>query len=402
MERFDRFYAPRLRGLRASSIREICKLITRPDITSLAGGWPDPATFPVAEVVALVRDMLTEHGEFALQYGSSEGLPELREALAVRAARLEGVEVAAEDIVITAGASQAIQLVSKALIEPGDVVLVGSPTYFGATGTFRSFEAELVGIPLDAAGEDVDALAATLPALRAAGKRVKFLYVIPDFQNPAGSTLALERRHRLLGLADEFDFLVLEDNPYGDLRFEGAPLPSLKALDKSGRVIYMRSFSKTFAPGLRMAWFAGEHDLIRRIVILRQYDDACANTLAQYVLLGFIRSGGLDRRIRENVAFYRRKRDRMLELLAAHFPPGVQWNRPEGGFFVFVQLPPRLDADDVAARALERGVAFVSGRPFHVDGRGSNTLRLSYSQADLAGMERAVRRLGDVLRECLE
>jgi len=234
--------------------------------------------------------------------------------------------------------------------------------------------------------------------LKAAGKRVKGVYVIPNFQNPTGVTLSLARRRQLVHVAETHDLVIFEDDPYGELRFEGHALPSLKSLDHSGRVIHLRSLSKTFVPGMRLGWAAGDVQVIRRMAVAKQFADAATNTPAQYILLEFIRQGLLDRQIQDNITFYRAKRDFMLKQMECHFPDEVIWNRPQGGFFIFVQLPMDLDADALFQQALDRNVAFVTGRPFFVDGSGRNTLRLSYAQANHQDIQDAIREIGILIK----
>jgi 2-aminoadipate transaminase len=311
------------------------------------------------------------------------------------------MNAAADNLIITHGSAQGMHLAAQVFVDRDDVVLVGLPTYFGGPGALRSRGAKVVGVPVDRFGMDTTALTRAVKRLKAAGERVKGVYVIPNFQNPTGVTLSLKRRRRLIRLADEYDLIIFEDDPYGELRFEGRRLPSLKSLDEKGRVIHLRSLSKTFVPGLRLGWVYGEKGAIRQMVVAKQYADAATNTPAQHLLLAFIRQGLLDRQIQDNISFYRDKRDFMLAQMERHFPVAVSWNRPRGGFFIFVHLPPALDAADLLRRAVERKVAFVTGQPFFVDGSGRNTLRLSYAQAGNEDTQIAVRILGQLIKDSL-
>jgi 2-aminoadipate transaminase len=359
-----------------SAIRDICALVAQPEMRSLAGGWPDANKFPLEDIRRIFGQLMVENGGQLLQYGSTEGLRQLRLKLAKRM-RSEGVmNAAADNLIITHGSAQGMHLAAQVFVDRDDVVLVGLPTYFGGPGALRSRGAKVVGVPVDRFGMDTTALTRAVKRLKAAGERVKGVYVIPNFQNPTGVTLSLKRRRRLIRLADEYDLIIFEDDPYGELRFEGRRLPSLKSLDEKGRVIHLRSLSKTFVPGLRLGWVYGEKGAIRQMVVAKQYADAATNTPAQHILLEFIRQGLLDRQIQDNISFYRDKRDFMLAQMERHFPVAVSWNRPRGGFFIFVHLPPALDAADLLRRAVERKVAFVTGQPFFVDGSGRNTLRL--------------------------
>jgi len=395
-------YARRAREVQASAIREICKLIARPEIRSLAGGWPDPETFPTESIREITAEVLTDHPELALQYGTSEGLPELREALGDWLARrdgLQGLSPGHEQIMITHGSAQGMELSAKILIEPGDVAYVGLPTYFGGSGACQTFGAELAGVPLDGHGMDPDALARRIEQSLAEGKRPKLVYVIPDFDNPTGTTLPTERRRAIADLARRHDLAVIEDNPYRDLCFDDEPLPPLKAFDTDERVIYLRSFSKIFCPGFRLAFAVGHADAIRRMVIARQFEDCCANVFGQYVLLEFIKRGLLDRQIESNRRHYREKRDGLLAALDRHFPTeGVSWNRPDGGFFVFVHVPQEIDGEELLREAVAEDVAFVAGAPFFADGSGKNTFRLSFAQSDAETMESAVAVIGKLLK----
>jgi len=392
-------YARRAREVKASAIREICKLIARPEIRSLAGGWPDPATFPVDAIREICTELLDERPDLVLQYGTSEGLPELRSALVDWLGRRDGIECSEDQLVVTSGSAQGMELAAKILIDEGDVVFVGLPTYFGGSGAAQTFGAELVGVPVDDHGIDPDRLEDALEATLAAGKRAKLIYVIPDFQNPTGTCLPLERRQRLIALANHHDLAIVEDSPYRDLCFSGEPPPPLKALDTEDRVIYLRSFSKIFCPGFRLAATVGPAEAVRRMVIARQFEDCCSNVFGQYVLSRFMQRDLLDRQIEKNRNHYKGKCDELLGAMSRHFPSSVRWNRPEGGFFVFVHLPGGLDGEDLLREAVERNVAYVAGAPFFVDGGGKNTLRLSFAQSDPETIEEAIAVLGRLIAE---
>lgn len=381
-----------------SVIRDICALVARPEVRSLAGGWPDPKRFPQKAIRRIFDKLITQHGDRMLQYGSSEGLLELRQIIADRM-NTEGVaDVGPDNLIITHGSTQGMHLAAQVFVDCEDVVLVGLPTYFGGPGAVRSRSGKVVGIAVDDDGLNVEHLRMEATRLKASGKRVKGVYVIPNFQNPTGATLSLERRRQLVRLAETHDLIIFEDDPYGELRFEGEPLPSLKSLDRSGRVIHLRSLSKTFVPGMRLGWAVGNIGAIRQMVVAKQFADAATNTPAQYILLEFIRQGLLDRQIQENVKYYRTKRDFMLTRMERYFPAEVTWNRPGGGFFIFVQLPGNMDAADLFRQAVDKNVAFVTGQPFFVDGSGHNTLRLSYAQADHQDIEYAIRKIGNLIK----
>jgi len=401
-DRFAHLYSQDALCARPSAIRDICALVARPEVRSLAGGWPDPASFPIEEVTRIFGEMIGECGEEMLQYGSTEGIVKLRQALAERM-RGEGVAGADPDaILMTHGSAQGMHLATQVFVDRDDVVMVGLPTYFGGTGAIGSRGGEVAGVPVDQNGMNTEFLGREVNRLKGSGKRVKGVYVIPSFQNPTGVTLSLNRRHHLLQLAEEHDLIIFEDDPYCDLRFEGERLPSLKSLDRDGRVIHLRSLSKIFAPGMRLGWAAGEAGAIRQMAVAKQFADCATNTPAQYVLLEFIRQGLLDRQIKANIDHYRAKRDFMLEHLDRHFPEEVSWNRPEGGFFIFVHLPKGWDAGELLRRAIEKNVVFVVGQAFFVDGSGRNTFRLSYSQASLEDIEAAIVEIGSLIKDELK
>ena len=398
-DRFDRLYSREASGAQPSAIRDLCSLVARPEVRSLAGGWPDPAVFPARAVGRIFSDLLPEFGDRMLQYGSTEGLLELRQVLASKM-EAEGIAGAdPEDILILHGSAQGMHLAAQVFLDRNDVVMVGLPTYFGGSGAVQSRGGKCAGVVVDRDGLNTEVLDRKVKDLKAAGEQVKGVYVIPSFQNPTGVTLSLDRRRHLVRLAEAHDFMIFEDDPYCELRFEGEPVPSLMSLDEHGRVIHLRSLSKTFSPGMRLGWAAGDRGAIHRMTVAKQFDDCATNTPAQFILLEFIRRGLLDAQIQTNVAHYRAKRDLMLELLERHFPEEVTWNRPEGGFFVFVHLPEKWDAGELFREAVHKDVAFVTGQPFFVDGSGHNTLRLSYSQARPEDIEAAVKEIGALMKE---
>ena len=394
-------YSERVRGAQPSAIREICKLIDSPNMRSLAGGWPDPAMFPNGEVSQIVGDLLATRGDKVLQYGTTEGLFELRCELSRLAGEWDGIDSSPDQILITHGSAQGMDLACRVFINPGDVVMVGLPTYFGGSSTVSSYGGINEGVPVDEEGLNVELLAARLRALSEDGKPIKGVYLVPNFQNPTGATLPLERREKLLGLAEHYDLLIFEDDPYGELRFEGPRLPPLMALDTCGRVIHMRSMSKILSPGMRLAWVAGHTDVVRQMTVAKQFVDCVTNTLSQYVLLEFIQRGLLETGITRIKKHYHLKRDFILQQLEHHFPQEASWNHPAGGFFIFVTLPQHLNAMELLTEALNHDVAFVAGAPFFVDGSGQNTLRLSYSQASTEDIEIAIASLGRLIRERL-
>jgi 2-aminoadipate transaminase len=393
----------RARTVMPSAIREICKLCEQPGMRSLAGGWPDPQTFPVERITSIINDLLAGEAGRCLQYATSEGLGGLRQWLAGWLKENDGLACSTEELLITHGSAQGMELAAKIFLEPGDVALVGLPTYFGGTGACKTFGARVVGVRVDPQdGLDCDELARKVESEQCAGRRPKLVYVIPDFDNPTGSSMPAGNRKRLVEIAEKYNLIIVEDSPYRDLYFDRPPPPPIKSFDRQGRVIFLRSFSKIFCPGFRLGLALGEAQIVRRMVIARQFEDCCTAAFSQYVLEQFCRRGFLEEQIRLNREFYRRKRDLLLELLKQHFPANVKWNRPGGGFFIWVELPAGQDAEELLQKSLGRRVAFVSGAPFFVDGSGKNTLRLSYAQASEEELRQAAADLGAVLKEMLQ
>ena len=382
--------------IKASSIREILKLIQSSDVISLAGGMPDPATFPVEEIKEICTQILTGDSARALQYSSTEGLLKLREFL-LQWLNLDSRKFGIDNIIITSGSQQGLDLVSKALLDPGDIVIVELPSYLAALNAFRSYGAEMVGIPMDAEGMKMNVLEDILETLKNKGKRVKFIYTISNFQNPAGVTMSLPGRKKILEIAQKNNLFVLEDNPYDKLRFEGEPLPSIFSLDHDGRVINLGSFSKILCPGLRLAWISGNQEIVEKIVILKQATDLCTPILNQLIASEYCGQGYIDKNIESNISIYRKKRDVMLQSLDKYFPADSSWTKPEGGFFVFVTLPEYIDTDEMLFEAVKEKVAYVSGSPFFANGKGKNTMRLSFCYPSKEDIEEGIKRLGKVI-----
>ena len=400
-DRFAHLYNKWVLQTQSSAIRDMCALVQDPEIKSLAGGWPDPSVFPGAEISQITAELLAEKPHLVLQYGVTEGVPALRQLMAERARKLYGINCSADEIFIAQGSQQAMDLATRLFVAPGDVVMVGLPTYVGGTGAISVQTGEAVGIPVDEEGINTDLMAKELERITQVGKRVKAVYVIPNFQNPTGVTMTLRRRQSLVELAQKHDFIIFEDDAYSDLRYEGQTPPSLRALDETGRVIHMRSLSKIFCPGMRLAWVVADAAVISRMATAKQFVDTCTNSLAQYVLLEYIQRGLLDKKLQVILSYYCRKRDFMLSQLERHFPREVRWNRPEGGFFIWVHLPEHLDGSVVLREAIDQKVVFVPGSAFYIDGGGRNTIRLSFAQVDEATIEVAIAELGRIIKRKL-
>jgi 2-aminoadipate transaminase len=384
-----------------SLIRELLKLTRAKNIISFAGGLPDPSTFPVDELKAITLAVLDREPQLALQYGPTEGDARLRDELVKWMAK-DGITVSRDQILITIGSQQGLDIVGRVFLDPGDVVIVERPSYMAALQVFRSYRVEMAGGELDDDGLRPERLEETLARLARGGKRVKLLYAVPDFQNPSGVTLSGPRRQAVLDLARAHHLLVVEDSPYRELRFEGTAPPPLAALDRDGQVIYLSTFSKTLCPGMRIAWIAARDEIIQSFVTAKQGMDLCCPAFTQAIAAEFCARGHLPERIPQITALYRRKRDVILDALARDMPDGVTWTRPAGGLFLWVRLPEGMDAEQLLRPAVEEeGVAYVAGSGFHADGGGKNTLRLNFSFPSEANIDEGIRRLARLVRRRL-
>jgi 2-aminoadipate transaminase len=370
----------------------------RPEVISLAGGLPDTSTFPPSTFADVACRVAAESCAQALQYGPTEGLHETKTCI-VEVMAAEGIHVDADDMVVTAGGQQVIDLVTKTLIDPGDVVVAEAPTYPGAVPTFSSYEADLVQIDMDADGMRIDVLEETLDRLEREGRRPKFIYTVPTFQNPAGVTLSLERRRRLVEIANQRELLVLEDNPYGMLRYEGDPLPSLYSLDGGVYVMYLGTFSKILSPGIRIGWVLAPPPVLDKINQGKASADLCTSTLSQLMVQAYFKEVPWRDYVDSLTQLYRKRRDTMLDALAEFFPPQAEWTRPRGGLFIWATLPDFLDTTDLLARALRDNVAFVPGEAAYFDGRGRNAMRLNFSNQNEDSLREGIRRIGNVIQE---
>ena len=379
-----------------SPVREIFKRVDLNSIYSFAGGYPSAETFPLEEIRTTMSEVISGYGGKAFQYGATQGVPELREAVAERC----GVPV--ERVQITSSSQQGIDVCTRVLVDPGDVILTSNPSYLGALQSFRSYRADIRGI---AHSDDIDVFRRryedVIDAVKAEGKRIKFLYMIPDFQNPSGESLTLEERKMLVELAASHDFLIVEDSPYRELRYEGEHVPTMYSLDPE-RVIHLGSFSKIFAPGFRLGWALANPEILDKIYVCKQSLDLCPPVFDQYVAAEFLRSGRLDANLKKSIALYKGKRDLLLALLEKHMPEGVMWTHPEGGLFLFLTLPEGFDAVKFYDKALDAGVAYVAGEFFHPDGSGKNTMRMNFSFMSPERITEGVRLLAGLLRSEIE
>ena len=356
-----------------SPVREIFKKVDLNAIYSFAGGYPSAETFPMEEIRRTMSEVIDKYGSKAFQYGATQGVPELREEVAKRC----GVTV--DRVQITSSSQQGIDVCTRVLVDPGDVILTSSPSYLGALQSFRSYRADIRGVKhnpdLEAFKQSYEAV---IEQVKAEGKQIKFLYMIPDFQNPSGESLTLEERKMLVGLAQKHDFLIVEDSPYRELRYEGEHIPTMYSLDPD-RVIHLGSFSKIFAPGFRLGWAIAHPEILDKIYVCKQSLDLCPPIFDQYVAAEFLASGRLDENLLKSIELYKGKRDLLLGLLEEHMPEGVTWTHPEGGLFLFLTMPEGFDAVKFYDKALDAGVAYVAGEFFHPDGSGKNTMRMNFS-----------------------
>ena len=379
---YSRLFSKDTGNFMRSPVRDIFRKVDLSAICSFAGGYPDAATFPLEDIKELCALVLDKYGARAVQYGATQGVTELREVLSAR----YGVPVA--NIQISTSSQQGIDLCTRILADPGDVILTTSPTYLGALQSFKSYRAETV--PLHGFGEEDCGVAPEVLG------RAKFCYVIPDFQNPGGTTMSLDERRRLCALSEKYGFVTVEDAPYRELRYSGEAVPTIYSMAPE-RTLHLGTFSKIFAPGFRLGWIFGPEELLDKIYVCKQSLDLCPPVLDQYMAAEFMGSGRLDANLKKSIALYREKRDLMLSLLERHMPDGVSWTHPEGGLFLFLTLPERLDTVAMYDKALEAGVAYVAGSFFYPDGSHRNTMRLNFSFLDRSRMEEGIKLLADVI-----
>jgi 2-aminoadipate transaminase len=401
---FDAFtdrYAARTAGMTTSEIRALFAVASRPEVVSLAGGMPFTTALPLDSVGKLLSDLLATRGAEALQYGSGQGDPALR-ALICDVMALEGIQASPDDIVVTVGSQQALDLVTRIFCDPGDVVLAEAPSYVGALGTFAAFQAEVVHVAMDDDGLVPEALREAIAACARAGKRVKFLYTIPNFHNPAGTSLSDARRDEVLAICQRAGLLVLEDNPYGLLGFDGPPTPALRARGADEDVIYLGSFSKTFAPGLRVGWVLAPHAVREKLVLASEASVLCPPGLNQMAVVEYLSTQDWQGQVEVFKGIYRERRDALLDALTSLMAAGATWTKPAGGFYVWLTLPAGLDAKVMQPRALTARVAYVPGIGFYADGQGRRELRLSYCFPEPERIREGVRRLAGVVEAELD
>jgi len=392
-----------VRRTRSSAIRELLKMIDRPSIISFAGGLPSPTTFPTSLMEGIITKVLKEKPHYAFQYGVTEGTMDLKVELIKYLKAEEGLELSPENILITSSSQQALDIVGRTFIDPSDPILVELPSYLGALQVFGSYGAQMVGIGMDNNGILVDDLEEKLNRLKDEEAHYKFLYVVPDFQNPTGVTMAGDRREKVVELAQKYQLLLIEDTPYRQVRFSGKRLPMLHSLDKNNNTISLFTFSKTLCPGLRLGYIVAPEEIIKKMTILKQSLDLCTSPFLQLIVAEYIKAGHFDRHLPKIIAEYTTKKNKMVETLEKYMPKnaGVSWTNPEGGLFLWVTLPTHVDTGELFKEAIKEDVAYVIGAPFFCDNSGHHTMRLNFSYPSLEQIEEGIKRLSNVVKKAL-
>ena len=401
MENIERLYSDRAGKMRKSVIRELLKVAQDPEIISFAGGLPNPKSFPINDLEDVIKSVLKNNGKTALQYGTTQGYENLRESISERAYK-DGIDVTADNVIITSGSQQALDTIGKLFLNPGDNAIVGLPTYLGGINAFKSYESNLTGIPLDKDGMIIDLLEENIKQMLKEDITPKFIYVVPTFQNPAGVVMSENRRKKLIEIANEYDLVIIEDDPYSKLNYDELNIKPIKAFDDEGRVIFISTFSKILSPGFRLAWTIASDKLTRKMIIAKQALDLCTNTFTQFIANEFMKTGSLDIHILKICEMYKPKRDIMINAIEKYFPSGYQCNKPKGGMFTWVTLPDGIDTEIMFLDAIKMKVAYVHGKAFHVDGGGERSMRLNFSYSTNEQIEEGIKRLGKVIENKLE
>jgi len=395
----DRIFSKRATRFRSSEIRELLKITQIPGMISFAGGLPNPLAFPVEIIHECVEKIFQEDIEPALQYGSTEGLTQLRGVLAKRMKKNNHIDCELHDVLITSGAQQALSLIALCFLDPGDTYLTTVPAYLGAIQAFHAYEANCESIPMNDEGIDTDSLRRNLKRLHRTGIIPKFIYTVPTFQNPSGETMSLSHRKELLDIASEYDFLIIEDDPYGELIFEGSSIQPIKSYDTKGRVVYISTFSKILAPGFRLGWIIASKVILDKLIQGKQAADLCTNVFSQYVAYEYIKGGYLDKHVERIKELYKRKRDVMLEALKEYFPSEVKWTMPKGGMFIWLTLPKSIDTRLMFQKAIAKKVAYVVGEAFYPEGGDYNSMRLNFSYSEDEFIKEGIKRLAEVIQD---
>lgn len=401
VQQLDAMFSESAGRMKRSAIRELLKLTQKPDIISFAGGLPGPESFPVEQLKEITMEMLDKEGRQVLQYGATEGDMLLREIL-VKRYQDQGLKLKLENLIITTASQQALDLIPKIFINPGDTIICGLPSYLGALQSFANYGARMEGILLDDKGMRADLLDEKITQLVKEGRKPKFIYVIPDFQNPSGITMPKSRRLEIIEVAKKHDVLILEDSPYREIRFSGEPQPTIHQLADEGRVILLGTFSKTFVPGFRIGWVIADERIIDKIVMAKQATDLCTPPFVQRIAARYLEKGYFDANLEGIIEGYREKRQVMIDSFKKYMPEGVTWTEPEGGLFLFVTLPEYMDAADLFKIAIEEKVAFVLGTSFYCNGEGKNTLRCNFSYMSKEMNEEGVKRMANAIKRLMK
>lgn len=391
-------FAKRMSSIKASEIREILKVTEHEDIISFAGGLPAPELFPIEEINEITQIVLKEAGTKALQYTTTEGYSPLREWISERMNQRLGTTLDKDNILITHGSQQGLDLSGKVFLDEGDIVLCESPTYLAAISAFKAYGCDFIEIPTDEDGMDMERLEYILRCT----KNIKLIYVIPDFQNPTGKTWSRERRRKLAEISSRFGVMVIEDNPYGELRFDGMSLPAIKSFDNCGNILCTGSFSKIFCPGFRIGWIAGDKDIIRKYVLVKQGTDLQCNTIAQMTIHEYLKRYNINDHIKKIVEVYKQRKDVAIRCIERYFPENIKFSHPQGGLFIWVELPENISAREILEKCLERKIAFVPGGSFFPVKHKENTFRINYSNMPQEKIEKGIQIIGEVLKEHLE
>ncbi len=391
-------YADRTKKMKASEIREILKISQNPEIISFAGGLPSPHSFPVKMIEKITDRVLERHGAQALQYSPTEGLKELRELL-IKRMKKKGIKFKMDEIIITTGSQQVLDLVAKIFFNIGDYLVVECPTYLGALAAFNAYQPNYITVSMDDDGMKIEELESKLKENK--NKPFDIIYTVPTFQNPSGVTLSLERRKQILEIAKKYNLIILEDDPYSELRYSGKFIPPIKSLDKHDIVIYTSTFSKILSPGFRLGWVVANEKIIRKMVIAKQGADLCTNTFVQWIAEEYLRSELIDKQIPKIRKMYKRKRDLMFKALEKHFPKGTKWTGPDGGMFLWVTLPGHINTKQMFEEAIKEKVAYVHGAAFCVDGKCHNSMRLNFSNAEDKKIDIGIKRLSKIIKKRL-
>jgi 2-aminoadipate transaminase len=392
------FYSETAKVIRSSEIRDLLKIVSKPEIISFAGGMPDPNMFPKEELAEITRDVSLNRTKLAYQYGPTEGIPELRRQVAEEEGK-RGIEATPEQVLILSGSQQALDLVGKIFLNPGDLIMVEEPTYLGALNAFRQYRCKFVSLALDSEGIDVELAEEKLEQLAKTGKLPKFIYTVPTFQNPAGCVMSVSRRKELIDLVKKYGIFLIEDDPYSRLSFYGQAPPPIKALDPCNNIIYMSTFSKVLAPGIRLAYTIGRNEIIKKMIIAKQAVDLCTSPLSQFIAYEYCARGYEEKNLPKIIKTYKKKAEHMVKAFERFLPEGCTWNVPKGGMFTWVQTPKEVDTKEMFNTAIEKGVAYVIGTAFYSDGNGRNSMRVNFSYPTMEEIEEGVRRLSQVILE---